>query len=702
MITKEKINRELVLVFEVTNKQDSYARCLGAISYFETNILNKDKDIKEFYTQVKKVESEGYFTLKINERRLGSNDKMEQEIKPNEYARVPISETEELRFLQDAVNYLSDEKYRIRPPLFHLRVKFIYDLNVGAYKDLDNLHFLAMFLQQVYITCFNKNKGVIVDEFEVNKLQDRLSVVLLPYTVSSGQFVGKNKNHDTSLYAIASQYLRLFTKMHNGVIFGYSPLNKIEALNFRKRVKNNDFFPLLYLGEIESNDNYGKIFQTEINDVRETIKKGFEYKISVNDSRPFNQAGNDNPHIAIADLILDETRTRILTFFASISESCECSEISDEEIHKLGRENILTYQEEIINCIENCDRITYALFGYLLYYEKENKDNVSDIINNTIKLACEIGDGIRQLVQNSLQHSQYRSCFMSFYKQRINNQLDETKYQLCVRVTDINTHKNIIQTFVDTLKIENTYDIFQFHEINENNISVKHLLSEFDLEEDKVISAWFDYRKVDSSAHIGLTILKNILMKCEGIVSILSDTKLIIDKKHIFTNYFKDNTRRDHSIIIPKYIIPGTQVYFSVPIKPLKNMIPINLVQLANNGSFCEDYTAFANYLEHKISNEVWEKMIVLDDASNSSYILDITNARSKLNAQEGWKKIWDKLFDISTTNDQKVHFCDVSKKKHFVNYLNKNKDNCEVFIKGFFAAASRYKSLEMNIQKPL
>jgi len=116
-MTINKQLKEVVLIFEIKNEQESYARCLGAINYFGNIILNKEKNINDFYMNVEKVSKEGFFTFSVNQRSHGPNDKMGYPINPGEYARIPVPPTEEKELLTYAVDIWRKEK--LERPLYH-------------------------------------------------------------------------------------------------------------------------------------------------------------------------------------------------------------------------------------------------------------------------------------------------------------------------------------------------------------------------------------------------------------------------------------------------------------------------------------------------------------------------------------------------------------------------------------------------------
>jgi hypothetical protein len=677
--------KELVLVFELENTQDSYARCLRTIDHFEKKILNANGNAGEFYSNTKKI-PENQYIMSVNQRRNGPNDKMENSINPNVYARNPVPPDEEEALLTYAVDSWRKKEKRLEPPLYHIRVKCVRDSKSKSYPNIDNLQFLAMFMQQVYITCFPNVDNVTHDE-----LQKRLSVFLIPYNGISYKFADEDPTPDLDLYTVASQYLRLITKVHNGVIYGCSKFGKVEALKFNNRKKNAMWFPLLYLGNTELNDNYIEIFETSgMRDASE-IKSGFTCQINDVESWPFEKADEKNPHDAIGDIILDETRARLLTSFASLSES----KLDDKMVFPLGREKILEFADEIAGYAKKCGPFTFALFGYLLFFNNKDKTIIKKTIEETMKLARELGDGVRQIVQNAIQHSDRHMCYISFFVKDVNKS-GKIENRLCIRVTDFNEEKTIVETFMKILKTEEKDGFFNGKgEDKAVNISIEQLMGEFgskspdNPESQAVLNAWYDFRKKDSSAHIGLTLFHNILKRCQ-----YQELQIINSKKSKLypASVFAGSGSNADVPPQPEYIIPGTQVYFSIPITTIKNSSPVNLVQLANNGMFSENHEAFAHYLGYTVTVDLWKKHMSRPEyATRELYSPKITDAESKAKAQNEWKKFWDALLESSSEVQNQIHYYNLDDGSPLTEFLG-NRDNCEIFIKGFLAAASLYR----------
>lgn len=673
--------KEMVLVFELKNKQDSYARCLSTINYFEDKFQSGENIVKDFYSHLNKI-PESEYTFSLNQRANEPNYTMDYPGPTGKYARIPVSKEEEEEFLIYAVESWRKEKEKLRRPFYHIRIKFDYDSESGNYRNLDNLQFLAMLMQQVYIKCFGNESG----QFIPKKLQERMGVILVPHTGNSYNFVGEDKNPDTSLYLLASQYLRLIAKMHNGVIYGCSSSGKVETVNFNKRVKDIDFFPLLYLTRMGLIDNYSAIFEKSGMCKPSVIRDALLFQLKEKIAEPLPNIWSENPHEAIADIIIDEARENIIEFFSSIP--------------RLKKDKIIsTYIEEIIKYVNQCDRITFALFGFLLFSEEKDEAAVLKAIKETMRLARELGDGIRQIVQNSLQYSQYHECYISFYKTKTGNSHNGYEDQLYVRVTDINNDANMTDTFNKILKAEKKSDTF---DINGVEISIKQLISEFDLEDKEVLEDWYSYRRIDSSAHIGLTMFKNTLKRCRcKEVQIISQIEFKWNEekrdreRNTFTASFENADNKDKLFSLPEHIIPGTQIAFSIPITTLKRSSTGNLVQLANHDAFTEDYDAFAHYLDYEISEHKWDEIIKkLSDNPDIFHNMKITDADSKIKAQDHWNNFWQVLLSSAPGDKKEIHLYDLNEDPSLKNNLNE-KDNCEVFIKGYLAAASVLKEMK-------
>ena len=306
-------NNQVVLVFDLENKQESYARCLGAIEYFETQILYGNKAIYKFFRFAKKLSPAVEFY--VNKKVKGPNDKMEGF--NDVYARIPLPQEQEYKYLSEAVEiWRKQEKEKEgQKPHFHIRIRFDHDDNNG-YQNIENLQFLAMLLQKVYITCYCHNQEDIQpqedikpDYCEADELQQRLSVYLVPYWDKGDLFPERfeplklpfahweDKNLDSELFSLASQYLRLITKQHNGVVYSYND-GKITAVDFKTNRNAESFFPLLYLAnadnykEEESINNYRLLFENAgMVNAKEIVKWfGYSYKVDENKPQPFNLA----------------------------------------------------------------------------------------------------------------------------------------------------------------------------------------------------------------------------------------------------------------------------------------------------------------------------------------------------------------------------------------------------------------------------
>jgi hypothetical protein len=691
-------NEGIVLVFKVNNRQECYARCLGAIEYFENNILNivdkndLKKNIESFLETCKEAASDGFFNFDLNIRSNGPNDKMEVPLTPRHFARIPVqSESVEPVLLQFVNNWQIDKENTQRPH-YHIRVQFDYDEATKKYEHIDNLHFLALFLQSLYFTYVKKGEHAV---FAPKALSNVVSVYLIPYTGINCRFAADDVDPDVSLYKIASQYLRLITKDHNAVVYASSPNSKAGALEFQEHDRALPIFPLLYLTKPASInnqiiDNYSRIFEIDgMEDYDNMIKNGFLYRIKSDDPRPFNNAGNKDPREAIADMLLDESRRRVLIQFAAVHPKRQEAKNPDE-ILRLGREKIAKFIPDILDFTNGKNCFTFSIFSYLFNLqkitispEKEINAEIRQIVQKTSKFAMELGEGIRQIVQNAVQHSQSHECFISIFKETHKNE-----ECLAVRISDLNEEKGIIETFKQTLKTENKFNVFDQPKAN---LSLDQLVGDFNASSKQDLEAWYNYRKKDSSGHIGLTMFHNTLKKCN-----YHCLEIISNPAHKLENnrniYYAPNSTGEQQRI-QKYTIPGTHFYFIIPTDYREEKSPVNLVQLANNNTFNENHLAFSKYLDYTVSTGLWENESVrlIDSNSNRFYSWDIKNFEDKKKAVEAFKEFWLKLMNPVQKDHKTVYWCDVKKDDEKDVFFKKLKDPtiCEVFLKGFFAAAS-------------
>jgi hypothetical protein len=688
-------NKEMVLVFSVNNRHGCYARCLAAIEYFESkilNIANKDelkKNVETFLKTCEKAASEGFFNFDLNARSSGPNDKMEISLTPGHFARIPVQAEAVDRELLQLVNAWQIDKENTRRPHYHIRVRFDYDAAAKKYEHVDNLHFLALFLQSIYLS-YVKNDDP--SGFLPNALSALVSVYLIPHTGAGFPFADHDADPDVSLYKMAFQYLRLITKTHNGVVYASSSRsNKAEALGFRERDRDLMIFPLLYLTKpapIKDRiiDNYSRVFETDGMADSVAIRKGFSFKVKSNNPRPFTNAGKDDPREAIADMLLDEARQRLLIQFASIHPEWQGYEDADEAL-KLGRERIAQFTPDIVAFAESTDRFTFSIFSYLLNLKKFREEKagakIEQIVRETSKFALELGDGIRQIVQNAVQHSQSHECFISIFKETHNDE-----ECLAVRISDLNEKMGIMETFRETLTAENKFNIFEQPEVN---LSLNQLVGDFKDSSEPALQAWYNYRKKDSAGHIGLTMFHNTLKKCEyHCLEIISNpTHRLENKGNIYhTSNSAGEREREQN-----FTIPGTHFYFTIPANYDEKTGPVNLVQLANNNAFTENHLAFSKYLDYKVSKEMWnEESVKLKSSESRFYSWDIKSFDAKKKAVKEFKNFWLTLMNSTRKDRKTVYWCDIKNDKERVLFEKlKNPSICEVFLKGFFAAASLY-----------
>lgn len=700
------MNKQAVLVINLYNNQSSYARCLDVIeSILEFQMC---QDENEHYQVVKEKMSTYSSTatdfkkrihFSLNEQLINSSKKYYEEplfdnnsVKLNVLASIP-NKSKKDKFIEYAKNNRMN---------FHLRVHF--SKNDGIYSEFSELHYLAMLISN-----YKKNIFLLNNQ---NK-DSKLTVFLVPTSGELYPYQNEFGYVDTELYNKASHYLRLITKAENGIIFGFSEeadCKTVQALDFKSFCRNPTEFPLLFLEQYRGNstidyfdksknnrvyirknkniDNYNLLFNRANMPDRETIRKSFAY--NTDSAIPFNYATDQNPNIALADFILDSAREKILLEFAR-KDSVKSNLTTRKSLMNIGRGYIGKYIDNIAEIAQKNDRITFAIFSFLLDIKDCNSTLIERTIKSTYDLAQEISLGLKQLVQNSLQYSDSHACFITFCK--------TSKNELKIIVTDSNRTSTIAENFIERLidekqKIsESTYSFSEMIDgyqvlidyASNNKVKVKNLLSFFDNNDEK--NMWYFFRQSDISAHIGLTLFSQTARLCEAKLRVVSNRTLHLHKENVFSyNYFNDTTIEDFS---DNYIIAGTQIELVIPIKSIFfDSIENGAVQLSTGQHTQEDYNAYAEYLDFK-AIPILEKK---GDDEFSEFIHKTRNYNTSISEEKfNLQRVWTIRF-IEMLEKAKEKQLNVFSATDFPSLYNlaQSDDYCEVLVKSLFSAVAR------------
>lgn len=696
-----------VLVINLNNNQSSYARCLDIIEHIE--LFQTSDNMNELYQIVtekmmdyskSKNELFNHIDFSLKEQiRGGSKRYFEEPLLDSNNNKLEVLKPISVRSRKDKfITYAQEGEIS-----YHIRVHF----NNGHCANFSELHYLVMLLINCKKTFHSLKNG---------DLESKLTVFLVPTSGESYPYISKSGEIDTKLYENASSYLRLITKSNNGVIFGLADDNgdaTVKTLDFASFIRSEKEFPLLYIEQSNKNttinyldkskqnhknikskknciDNYDLIFNSANMPDNRVMRKAFEYRL--NSSVPFNYASDENPNVALADFILDTARERLLFEFASVNSLTigDGKKIDRKVIMDIGRKNIKEYINDILSAMNNINRMTFAIFAFLLDVKDINdKDLLKYKIKNIGTLASELSLGIKQLIQNSLQHSEYHNCFITFYKTSSN--------ELHVIITDLNKQSTIVENFV--LRLENEKRIinkeqnmmskmlkgYQLLLENKSKIKVENLFSFFNNNDDKNI--WFYFRQSDISAHIGLTLFSQTAWRCNAKLRVISNNELLIKSENVFVyDYLNEKQIKQSFDYNSQYVIPGTQIDFIIPIKLIENeSINNGIVQLSTGRNTCENYEAYAEYIDYDckalIENSKKDELLKFVNTTINS---NISKAIDKFNIQSDWTVYLISLFE--KTEEKQLNFISAKEFPEFYELL-KNDDYCEILVKSIFSS---------------
>lgn len=627
----------VVCTIELQNRHIDYAKCLEFIKAIECKEkYNGNRDrmahltkasqgllIQVGYAQVRFSPRYLEAPMELTDRGKGVNRQLQRKHLLNEKDRKSLLEGE------DSIHY-------------HLRIHFNAKENSKNVGNIIHLQYLAMLLK--YVEPFI---------FEDEGTRRRITVFMVPQTGSKYPFIDENGETDYDTYDFTSQYLRLLSKRFTGVIYGWKENDGqavVTSLEFRQSKQNTRFFPLLLI----DNKKYEQIFVDSINGILSEL-------FAIKKNQRFGEADAENPNIAMRDYIAETDIKRIRDVVAP--------QIKDWEYNR----------QEILRFLQSKGEISlihFSLFAFMISNSKANDKKVDYSYENIWQMAQELSSGLRQIVQNALQHTQRRECFFAFYLhareeqeernafyKRIADRFPETVFvpngrdeALEIIVSDINESEDMIDNFVGNLR----YEIEQQKKIQKystelsghaavikehEKLAIRNFFAEYKKKDP--IQSWIMFRREDLIAHIGLGQFAQTANRCSAAVKVISSKESILkDERHYFYKSYADGAKNSISgqeNVDETYVIPGTQFSILVPIGALKNKRNSGISQLRQRNHVAENYKSYAAFLAYK------EQRIVLPLSPNRNIIAgtsnEILDARKKYELVQSWTKYWKMKF---------------------------------------------------------
>lgn len=666
---------EQLIVFDIKNCQEHYAVCLEFIQIYEDEKITKSEKLKKL------LELNNIVNAVLRDFDAGAALRWLEE--PMQRRGQSIRQAQEFfaqrlrnsaKLDEDLLISLLEDKKELH---YHLRIHMEFDGQDIQMGNLVHFQYLALLLERLLHMGFFKKK-----------IQKEISVFLVPASGDVYPFLDQNGMFDEKVYNVVSQYLRMIANKYKGVIFCVDKkIDRIwvSALETHSTRGCESYFPAILVDK----KMYNRIFDPDINmPYYEALKSARGLKANGN----FGEALDRDPMVAMPDFITKTSYKRM--------------------IKVLG-----TNIEDVFRLMKNKNKrsiMQFCLFAFLISNEKN--------LDDTWKVADEIEKGIRQIVQNAVQHSEVKECVFSFYLHekkeeetkkdfidRISLQYpgvyiepDQELAALEIFISDLNEKQDMLECFSSCLQEDiRTYllDIseqFSGHQMlidNINKISICNLFSEFS--ENDLKDAWVQFRKQDLVAHVGLSLFGLTAERCKAAIKVVSCKQPIVtdEKNKFYKAYGNREVQENHAKGIR--IIPGTQFSIMIPIRRWSQIRAASLGQLVLYNHITEDYESFAQslaYSEKRLSITRKEEKSSKNGISRELlYGGNMGIRKEKDVAVKSWFTWWSRRLkdNCDSLNKEKQiynhDFGSVSNDEYF-----KSADHIEVCIKGLLMSLNK------------
>jgi hypothetical protein len=499
---------------------------------------------------------------------------------------------------------------------YHIRIKSNNTL------EYSNLQYLALLLKRLeYMT-----------EANPASQEHRLTVFF------SGSY---------SFYNDLSLYLRLLAKRAIGTIFAEDEKGEVSAIDFKKYVGKSDFIPLIPIDLYSYNELTKPIASFTFNQL-------FDMRIGGR----FGESRDINSKNALPDFLIEVS-------YYKLNEVYENEKEILEEIKTHLNESTITLMHFLIFALLN-KRYSSKIFI--------NKKVNADYFNIVYTLAEDIYIGIRQIIENVIQHSETKSGFLQLLLRK-----QDTNQFLEVSVSDLNKEETLVDNFKKKLECEKEGEP-QLSTVCEILLclSEKMNISDFftDAEDVGFKNAWDEYRKEIGMRHFGLRIFNDTLLSCKSYFQIVSNTNYKFDKKTLYSSG-KNREYDDDDLI------PGTEVFASIPL--LEKKKKKDVFSSAQLNYFDETYECFANFLDYQAEDktkEIFEIFLQNRKSRGTDFDFNIESPALK----EEFTEIWAASFNQLKKQIKKDELLYIN----LDGYFNDSQDinnfgNSEVFSRGIF-----------------
>lgn len=685
-----------ICIFDIDNVQADYALCLQFIKTNENKEISADEKwqllrrLKDLLNITAGDINAGVAIRYLESPLLSTSENIQSGI---------FQKTAVMNAHKFGEKDLHDVIYAGKNISYHIRVHLDKSKESGKIEpgEFINLQYLALLI---------KNLDKQTKDDMQHYMKRRLSVFIVPFTGDTYPFRDNGQNIDCDSYLLVSQYLRLLTKEYTGMIYGVvlekdDKTASIKPLDYANSNKYENYFPVLQVDR----EKYELLFNKDIEATE------YEALFTIKKRQRFGASRDEDPRNAYKDAMLETAVARIRGM------------ISDERMKTDEIVKRMLSVSEVLLKEPSGSPIQFCLFAFMLQID-DKEEEWGEIIRYTWHLSSEVCQGLKQIVQNSIQHSVWQSCFFSFYLHK--SHFGETCKEFCDRcnyqdtvlmhsdkegcyealevyIADLNEEGNMVTNFAERLKVESSIENdnqFMGHKKllkQEGRIAIRNFFAEF--ENDDLLEEWTAFRQQDLVAHVGLSLFALTAHRCKASVKVISNStfKLSEPRNYFYKSYSKtnNNQKEQKETKREEYVIPGTQFAIFIPIHEWEEDTTYSLGQLQRSDSVKEDYTSFAKYLDYDKSPIFITKRNTVRGGNS-----DITDAGEKFKLVTNWTNFWIKKINgnIETIHDKNKEEKGKGDKYVFVHDFTqvyhddffKRQDNMEVCIKGLIGALYR------------
>lgn len=651
--------RGILYIFDLQNTQAEYAQCLEFISILQCrSVQESDSDRLERLRQLV--------------RAICISGIRNPDCAKNYYEEPLRNVTEEIppavvTARRIAAASIKDSILNEAPAsmLFHIRVH----LEGGNPKAgrLSELHHLALLLQQL---------DHILALDSAGNFKRQVSVFIVPHSAEKYPFQAADGTVDLDTYLTVSAYLRLLSKNYTGIIYGIVLRQEgvaVRALNFSRPAQLAGHLPLIPLDV----DTYLMLFESGVS------PKQIDTLFSMRQGGRFPGANGPDPKAALTAFVLETA------YYSMKSALPDWAGKAAGALQQLLQSELKTWCRK-----SRISPLSLAIFLFTFRINDLVDQNAQAAIQRGQEFADELCSGLRQLAQNTLQHSASRKGIFTFYLEE-----DRGAASLQIALSDFNDQRTFVDNFISNITREANYTDNnarkqQYAELcqQKDSITLGYFFGEYG--DNPINEAWVHFRKQDTSAHIGLLLFALTMQRCHGNVQLVNSKDYSVRQRDRFQHSYArtEENLSDNEFIPDNLIIPGTHLKLAVPVGPIEEPRPMGLGQLSMAQPIQETYDSFATYLDYQparidFSDERFQRIVQKEQNLHAELFSRSmsADAETKYEMVYCWEQYWTRESRLCNRRDKaSIFYLNMA---NLPAELTDSADSMEIFFKGFFNA---------------